>query len=150
MAIHVVVVSSLDFLHFLLPSFPPVCLPLPLLPPQRRAAAGAQQEDHGKPARLRDQRGEGTYDVLYLPTGYEPNGHDFNELQNSSVPLSFKIPAADQDVDDLTLGKMLTEAYRGQVDYFVQEGVSVSQLSSSVRSDRSGQPDGDRSIRATR
>ena len=35
--------------------------------------------------------------------------------------------------------------YRGQVDYFVQEGVSVSQLSSSVRSDRSAQPDGDRS-----
>ena len=48
-------------------------------------------------------------------------------------------------MDDLTLGKMLTEAYRGQVDYFVQEGVSVSRLSSSVRSDRSGQPDGDRS-----
>ena len=47
-------------------------------------------------------------------------------------------------MDDLTLGKMLTEAYRGQVDYFVKEGVSVSQLSSSVRSDRSGQPDGDR------
>ena len=70
---------------------------------------------------------EGTYDVLYVPTGYEPNGHDFNELQNSSVALSYKIPAADQDVDDLTLGKMLTEAYRGQVDYFVQEGVSVSQ-----------------------
>ena len=46
-------------------------------------------------------------------------------------------------MDDLTLGKMLTEAYRGQVDYFVQEGVSVSQLSSSVRSDRSGQPDGE-------
>ena len=45
--------------------------------------------------------------------------------------------------DDLTLGKMLTEAYRGQVDYFVQEGVSVSQLSSSVRSDRSGQLDGE-------
>ena len=38
---------------------------------------------------------------------------------------------------------MLTEAYRGQVDYFVQGGVSVSQLSSSVRSDRSGQPDGE-------
>ena len=48
-------------------------------------------------------------------------------------------------MDDLTLGKMLTDAYRGQVDYFVQESVSVSQLSSSVRSDRSGQPDGDRS-----
>ena len=82
---------------------------------------------------------EDTYDVLYLPTLYEPNGHEFNELQNSSVPLSFKIPAADQDVDELTLGKMLTEAYRGQVDYFEQGGVSVSQLSSSARSDRSGQ-----------
>ena len=46
-------------------------------------------------------------------------------------------------MDDLTLGKMLTEAYRGQVDYFVQGGVSVSQLSSSVRSDRSGQLDGE-------
>ena len=34
-------------------------------------------------------------------------------------------------MDDLTLtlGEMLTEAYRGQVDYFVQEGVSVSQSS---------------------
>ena len=47
-------------------------------------------------------------------------------------------------MDDLTLGKMLTEAHREQVDYFVQEGVSVSQLSS-VRSDTSGQPDGERS-----
>ena len=46
-------------------------------------------------------------------------------------------------MDDLTLGEMLTEAYRGQVDYFVQEGVSVSQSSSSVRFDRSGQPDGE-------
>ena len=46
-------------------------------------------------------------------------------------------------MDDLTLGEMLTEAHRGQVDYFVQEGVSVSQSSSSVRSDRSGQPDGE-------
>ena len=33
-------------LHFLLPSLPLVCLPLPLLPPLRRAAAGAQQEVH--------------------------------------------------------------------------------------------------------
>ena len=49
-------------------------------------------------------------------------------------------------MDDLTLGKMLTEAYRGQVDYFVQGGVSVSQLSSSVRFDRSGQLDGERMV----
>ena len=38
---------------------------------------------------------------------------------------------------------MLTEAYRGRVDYFVQGGASVSQSSSSVRSDRSGQLDGE-------
>ena len=46
-------------------------------------------------------------------------------------------------MDDLTLGEMLTEAYRGQVDYFVQGGVSVSQSSSSVRFDGSEQPDGE-------
>ena len=46
-------------------------------------------------------------------------------------------------MDDLTLGEMLTEAYRGQVDYCVPEGMSVSQSSSSVRSDRSGQPNGE-------
>ena len=86
---------------------------------------------------------EDTYDVFNSPTGYEPKAHDFDELQNSSVPLSFKIPSADQDVDDLTLGEMLTEAYRGQVDYFVQGGVSVSQSSSSVRFDGSGQLDGE-------
>ena len=45
----------LDFL--LLPlRLPPVRLPLLLLPPPRRAAAGAQQEDHGKPAPLRGKR----------------------------------------------------------------------------------------------
>ena len=37
------------------------------------------------------------------------------------------IPSADQDVDDVTLGKMLTEAHRGQVDYCEPEGMSVSQ-----------------------
>ena len=46
-------------------------------------------------------------------------------------------------MDDLTLGEMLTEAYPGQVDYFVQEGMSVSQSSSSI-SDRTRQPVGDR------
>ena len=44
-----------DLLSLLL-SLPPVLLPLPFLLPQRRAAAGAQSEDHGKPAPLRDQR----------------------------------------------------------------------------------------------
>ena len=41
---------------------------------------------------------------------------------------------------------MLTEAYRGQVDYCEPEGMSVSQLSSSVTLDRSGQPDGEREV----
>ena len=86
--------------------------------------------------------GEDTYDVFYLSTGYEPKAHDFDEL----VPLSFKILAADQDVDDLTLGEMLTEAYRGQVDYFVPECMSVSLSSSSVVFDGSGQPDGERNV----
>ena len=49
-------------------------------------------------------------------------------------------------MDDVTLGKMLTEAHRGQVDYCEPEGVSVSQLSLSVRFDGSGQPDGERNV----
>ena len=36
--------------------------------------------------------GEGTYDVLHLPTGYEPKGHDFDELQNSLVPPLLQDP----------------------------------------------------------
>ena len=89
--------------------------------------------------------GEDTYDLLYLHTGYEPKGHDFDELQNSSVPFSFKIPNADQDVDDVTLGEMLTAAHRGQVDYCVPEGVSVSQ-SLSVVFDRTRKPVGERDV----
>ena len=90
------------------------------------------------------EESEDTPNAFTSLTGYEPNLLTFGELNDSSVPFSFMIPAADQDVDDLTLGEMLTEAYRGQVDYCEKEGVSVSQSSSSL-SDRSGQPDGDRS-----
>ena len=53
-------------------------------------------------------------------------------------------------MDDVTLGKLLTEAHRGQADYCDPEGVSVSQ-SSSVVFDRAGKParerDVDQSIR---
>ena len=42
-------------------------------------------------------------------------------------------------MDDLALSEMLSEAYRGQVDYIVQGGVYGELV------DRSGQPDGDRS-----
>ena len=61
--------------------------------------------------------GEGTYDVLYLTTGYEPNFMAFNELGNSSGSFSYIIPSSDHDMDDVTLGKLLTEAHRGQADY---------------------------------
>ena len=44
-------------------------------------------------------------------------------------------------MDDLTLGKLLTEAHRGQADYCEPECMSVSQSSSSVVFDGSGKPD---------
>ena len=48
-------------------------------------------------------------------------------------------------MDDVTLGKLLTEAHRGQADYCEPEGMSVSR-SSSVVFDGSGQPDGERNV----
>ena len=83
---------------------------------------------------------EDTLNSFTSHTDYELNLLTFGELNDSSVPFSFMIPSSDQDVDDMTLGEMLTAAHRGQVDYCVQGGVSVSQ-SSSVRFDGSGQPD---------
>ena len=49
-------------------------------------------------------------------------------------------------MDDVTLGKLLTEAHRGQADYCDPEGVSVSQSSSSVVFDRAGQREKEMSI----
>ena len=49
-------------------------------------------------------------------------------------------------MDDMTLGKLLTEAHRGQADYCEPEGVSVSQSSSSVVFDRAGKPAGERNV----
>ena len=69
----------------------------------------------------------------------------FGELNDSSGPFSFITPSSDQDMDDVTLGKLLTEAHRGQADYCEPEGMSVSQ-SSSVVFDRSGKPDGERNV----
>ena len=71
----------------------------------------------------------------------------FSELNDSSGSFSFINPSSDQDMDDVTLGKLLTEAHRGQADYFEPEGVSVSQSSSSsVMFDGSVQPDGERNV----
>ena len=47
---------------------------------------------------------------------------------------------------DATLGKVLTEARRGQADYCDPEGVSVSQSSLSVVFDRAGKPEGERNV----
>ena len=50
-------------------------------------------------------------------------------------------------MDDVTLGKLLTEAHRGQADYCEPEGMSASQSSSSsVVFDGSGKPDGERNV----
>ena len=49
-------------------------------------------------------------------------------------------------MDDVTLGKLLTEAHRGQADYCEPEGVSVSQSSLSVGFDRTGKPVGERDV----
>ena len=89
---------------------------------------------------------EDAYDVSASYIGSEPNLLTFGELNDSSVPFSFMIPSSDQDIDDVTLGKLLTEAHRGQADYCEQEGVSVSQSSSTVVFDGSGQPDGERNV----
>ena len=89
---------------------------------------------------------EDTLNVFTSPTGYEPNLLTFGELNDSSVPYSFSIPSTDQDVDDVTLGEMLTAAHRGQADYCEPGGMSVRQSSSSAMFDGSGQPDGERMV----
>ena len=70
----------------------------------------------------------------------------FGVLNDSSGSFSYVTPSSDQDIDETTLGKLLTEAHRGQADYFEPEGMSVSQTSSSVMFDGSGQPDGERNV----
>ena len=73
-----------------------------------------------------------------------------SELNDSSSSFSYIIPSSDQDTEDVTLGKLLTEAHRGQADYCEPEGVSVSQSishsSSSVVFDGSGTPVGERNV----
>ena len=70
----------------------------------------------------------------------------FSELNDSSGSVSYIIPSSDQDMDDVTLGKLLTEAHRGQADYCEPDGVSVRQSSSSVVFDRTGKPVGERDV----
>ena len=87
------------------------------------------------------------YDVTHSLTGYEPNdtvSNDTvsNELVDSQGPFAYVTPSSDQDIDDTTLGKLLTEAHREYADYRSLEGVFVSQSSLSAASDSSGKPVG--------
>ena len=86
------------------------------------------------------------YDVHTSLTGYEPNYMAFSELGDSQGSFSYITPSSDLDIDDATLGKLLTEAHRGQADYCDPEGVSVSQSSLSVVFDRTGKPVGERDV----
>ena len=86
------------------------------------------------------------YDVHTSLTGYEPNDMVFSELGDSQGSFSYIAQSSDLDTDDATLGKLLTEAHRGQADYCDPEGVSVSQSSLSAVFDGSGQPDGERNV----
>ena len=86
------------------------------------------------------------YDVHTSLTGYEPNDMVFSELNDSSGSFSYITPSSDLDIDDATLGKLLTEAHREHADYCDPEGVSVSQSSLSVVFDRTGKPVGERNV----
>ena len=59
-----------------------------------------------------DKRSLDAYDVTFSLTGYEPNDTVSNELVDSQGPFSYVTPSSDQDIDDTTLGKLLTEAHR--------------------------------------
>ena len=91
------------------------------------------------------------YDVTLSLTGYEPNdtvSNDTvsNELVDSQGSFSYGTPSSDQDIDDTTLGRLLTEAHREHADYRSLEGVFVSESSLSVASDRTGKPVGKSNI----
>ena len=85
------------------------------------------------------------YDVTFSLTGYdyEPNDTVSNKLVDSQGPFFCVTPSSDQDTDDTTLGKLLTEAHREYADYRSPEGVSASLF---VVSDRTVKPVGKRNI----
>ena len=97
---------------------------------------------------LRDSA-KGSNDAFPL-TGYEPNDTELNDTElNDSVtskftdfqdPLVHFTPSSDQDMDDVTLGKLLAEVHREYADYRRPEGVRVSPPSMSVMVDRTGKP----------
>ena len=99
-----------------------------------------------KPAHFREQGSNDANDVHTSLTGYEPNDMVFSELGNSQGSFSYITQSSDLDIDDATLGKLLTEVHREHADYCDPEGVSVRQSSLTVVFDGSGQPDGERMV----
>ena len=55
-------------------------------------------------------------------------------------PLVHFAPSSNQDINDVTLGKLLAEVHRDYADYRRPEGVCVSPSSMSVMVDRTGKP----------
>ena len=87
-----------------------------------------------------------TYDVLSSLKGCEPNDTVSNELVNSQGSFSYVTPSSALDMDDTTLGKLLTEAHREYGDTRSLEGVSVSQSSLSVVFNRTGKLVGESNV----
>ena len=86
-----------------------------------------------------------SYDETFPLTGYEPNDTELNDSVTSKFtdfqdPLVQFTPSSDQDMNDVTLGKLLAEVHRDYADYRRPEGVRVSPSSVSVMVDRTGKP----------
>ena len=92
------------------------------------------------------EESEDTLNSFTSHTSYEPNFMAFSELNDSSGSFSHVTPSSDLDIDDTTLGKLLTEAHREYADCRSPEGVSVNQSSLSVVFDRTGKPVGERNV----
>ena len=75
------------------------------------------------------------------PTGYEPNEYHITEayVDYTQESLVEQRSPNDSDCDDVTIGKMLSDACRRRADHSEEEGLS-SCLSSSVSHDRTGRP----------
>ena len=75
------------------------------------------------------------------PTGYEPKEYHITEayVDYTQESTGEQRSTNDSDYDDVTIGKMLSDACRRRADHSQEEGMS-SCLSSSVSHDRTGDP----------
>ena len=78
-------------------------------------------------------------DVMEFTDSTELNDAASSDI-NFQDSLDYTVPSSDQDMDDVTLGKLLAEGHRDCADYGRSEGVNVSQSSVSVMVDRTGEP----------